>query len=47
MLSGAALQHLAAHPDTTSAQEVKAYFLAVLGQAGLQTAPVPRRSTAR
>ncbi|WP_199930803.1 TetR/AcrR family transcriptional regulator [Streptomyces sp. CB02923] len=47
MLSGAALQHLAAHPDTTGAQEVKTYFLAVLEQVGLHTTPVPRRSTAR
>ncbi|MFH8349570.1 TetR/AcrR family transcriptional regulator [Streptomyces sp. NPDC018045] len=47
MLSGAALQHLAAYPDTTGAKEVKAYFLAVLRQVGLPTAPVPRRSTAR
>ncbi|MEV0280486.1 TetR/AcrR family transcriptional regulator [Streptomyces sp. NPDC050610] len=34
LLSGAALQHLAACPDTTSAGEVKAYLLAVLRQAG-------------
>ncbi|WP_407547644.1 TetR/AcrR family transcriptional regulator [Streptomyces sp. Pv4-95] len=47
MLSGLALQHLAAHPDTTGPEEVKAYFLAVLGQVGLSTAPVPRRRTAR
>ncbi|MET9291384.1 TetR/AcrR family transcriptional regulator [Streptomyces sp. NPDC003077] len=47
LLSGAALQHLATHPDTTSAQEVKAYFLAVLGQLGLPFAPVRQRSTAR
>ncbi|MFI9228457.1 TetR/AcrR family transcriptional regulator [Streptomyces rimosus] len=46
LLSGAALQHLAAHPDTTGAQEVKAYFLAVLGQAGLST-PLRQGSTAR
>ncbi|MFI2241516.1 TetR/AcrR family transcriptional regulator [Streptomyces chrestomyceticus] len=47
MLSGAALQHLAAHPDTTGPEEIKSYFLAVLGQAGLKTSPAPRRSTAR
>ncbi|WP_199810692.1 TetR/AcrR family transcriptional regulator [Streptomyces rimosus] len=46
LLSGAALQHLAAHPDTTGAQEVKAYFLAVLGQVGLST-PIHQGSTAR
>ncbi|MFC5148843.1 TetR/AcrR family transcriptional regulator [Streptomyces aureoversilis] len=37
MLSGAALQHLAAHPDTTGAEEVKAYFVAVLRQAGYRS----------
>ncbi|MFH8786996.1 TetR/AcrR family transcriptional regulator [Streptomyces roseoverticillatus] len=56
MLSGAALQHLAAHPDTTSADEVRAYFAAVLRQAGYRPSavpapvpvvPVPRRSTGR
>ncbi|MEU7227920.1 TetR/AcrR family transcriptional regulator [Streptomyces chrestomyceticus] len=47
MLSGAALQHLAAHPDTTGPEEVRSYFLAILGQVGLQTSPIPRRSTAR
>ena len=47
VLSGAALQHLAARPDTTGAEEVKAYFLAVLGQVGLSSAPVLRRRTAR
>ncbi len=47
MLSGAALHHLAAHPDTTGPEEVKSYFLAILGQVGLQTSPAPRRSTAR
>ncbi|MGK5545124.1 TetR/AcrR family transcriptional regulator [Streptomyces sp. URMC 127] len=34
ILGGAALQHLAAHPDTTPPGEVKAYFAAVLRQAG-------------
>ncbi|MFE7122395.1 TetR/AcrR family transcriptional regulator [Streptomyces sp. NPDC057654] len=34
LLSGAALHHLAARPDTTGADEMKAYFLAVLRQAG-------------
>ncbi|MEV0261293.1 TetR/AcrR family transcriptional regulator [Streptomyces sp. NPDC050617] len=34
LLSGAALHHLAACPDTTGADEVEAYFLAVLRQAG-------------
>ncbi|MFH8411389.1 TetR/AcrR family transcriptional regulator [Streptomyces sp. NPDC018019] len=47
MLSGAALQHLAAHPDTTGAKEVKTYFLAVLGQVGLSAVSLPRRSNAR
>ncbi|MEV5596764.1 TetR/AcrR family transcriptional regulator [Streptomyces sp. NPDC052496] len=47
LLSGAALQHLAAHPDTTGPEEVKAYFLAVLGQAGLRPGTVPGRSTTR
>ncbi|MFG2888120.1 TetR/AcrR family transcriptional regulator [Streptomyces sp. NPDC048248] len=47
LLGGAALQHLAARPDTTGAEEVKAYFLAVLGQVGLSTAPVTRRRTPR
>ncbi|MEU8546326.1 TetR/AcrR family transcriptional regulator [Streptomyces roseoverticillatus] len=55
MLSGAALQHLTAHPDTTSADEVKAFFAAVLRQAGYRPSavpvvpvlPLPRRSTGR
>ncbi|MFI0975763.1 TetR-like C-terminal domain-containing protein [Streptomyces sp. NPDC021093] len=48
VLSGAALQHLAAHPDSTGAEEVKAYFLAVLQQTGLTaTADTRRRSTDR
>ncbi|MFH9424313.1 TetR/AcrR family transcriptional regulator [Streptomyces sp. NPDC017529] len=46
LLSGAALQHLAAYPDTTGAQEVKAYFLAVLRQVGLST-PIRQGSTTR
>ncbi|WP_063788981.1 TetR/AcrR family transcriptional regulator, partial [Streptomyces sp. NRRL F-5755] len=46
LLSGAALQHLAAHPDTTGTQEVKTYFLAVLEQTGLST-PLRQGSTAR
>ncbi|MCF3106555.1 TetR/AcrR family transcriptional regulator [Streptomyces roseoverticillatus] len=41
MLSGAALQHLAAHPDTTSAEEVRAYFTAVLRQAGYRPSAIP------
>ncbi|MFF4220196.1 TetR/AcrR family transcriptional regulator [Streptomyces nondiastaticus] len=41
MLSGAALQHLAAHPDTTGEDEVRAYFAAVLGQAGYRPSAVP------
>ncbi|MEV6777045.1 TetR/AcrR family transcriptional regulator [Streptomyces syringium] len=45
ILSGAALQHLAAYPDTTSAEEVRTYFLAVLGQVGLPAVPATRRST--
>ncbi|MEU8890127.1 TetR/AcrR family transcriptional regulator [Streptomyces sp. NPDC048442] len=48
VLSGAALQHLAAHPDSTGAEEIKAYFLAVLQQTGLAaTALTQRRSTDR
>lgn len=35
VLSGAALQHLAGRPDTTSAADIKAYFLAVLRLTGL------------
>jgi AcrR family transcriptional regulator len=35
VLSGAALQHLAGLPDTTSAADIKAYFLAVLRLTGL------------
>ncbi|MCX5206525.1 TetR/AcrR family transcriptional regulator [Streptomyces sp. NBC_00237] len=53
VLSGAALQHLAAYPDTISAQDVEAYFLTILRQAGLAAAtpscrPSPsRRGTER
>ncbi|MFB9520305.1 TetR/AcrR family transcriptional regulator [Streptomyces cremeus] len=52
VLSGAALQHLAAYPDTTAAQDVEAYFLAVLRQVGFPSPPPahstpPRRSTSR
>ncbi|WP_277994244.1 TetR/AcrR family transcriptional regulator [Streptomyces sp. MST-110588] len=47
MLSGAALHHLAAYPDTTGPEEVRAYFLAVLQQAGMPAAPTTTRSTAR
>ncbi|MGW7410959.1 TetR/AcrR family transcriptional regulator [Streptomyces sp. NPDC054863] len=48
VLSGAALQHLAAHPDSTGSEEIKAYFLAVLQQTGFTATPVTRqRSTDR
>ncbi|MFI5801888.1 TetR/AcrR family transcriptional regulator [Streptomyces sp. NPDC051561] len=40
VLSGVALQHLAGHPDTTSAADIKAYFLAVLQLTGLTGATV-------
>ncbi|MEU7039579.1 TetR/AcrR family transcriptional regulator [Streptomyces varsoviensis] len=39
LLSGAALQHLAACPGATSTAEVKAYLLAVLRQAGHRPNP--------
>ncbi|MEU2511670.1 TetR/AcrR family transcriptional regulator [Streptomyces syringium] len=45
ILSGAALQHLAAYPDSTSAEEIRTYFFAVLRQAGLPAVPTTRRST--
>ncbi|MEU7134944.1 TetR/AcrR family transcriptional regulator [Streptomyces sp. NPDC046261] len=41
MLSGAALQHLAAYPDTTTAEEVRSYFVAVLRQTGYRPSGVP------
>ncbi|MEV4505843.1 TetR/AcrR family transcriptional regulator [Streptomyces klenkii] len=41
ILSGAALQHLATHPDTISTEEVEAYFAAVLHQAGYRPSAVP------
>ncbi|MEU7576916.1 TetR/AcrR family transcriptional regulator [Streptomyces sp. NPDC041068] len=47
MLSGAALQHLASRPDTTGADEIEAYFHAVLGQVGLSAGPATRRSAQR
>ncbi|MFJ2738600.1 TetR/AcrR family transcriptional regulator [Streptomyces sp. NPDC087440] len=49
ILSGAALQHLAAYPDTTEPKDIEAYFLAVLRQVGFPAAsPSPsRRSTQR
>ncbi|MBN6039035.1 TetR/AcrR family transcriptional regulator [Amycolatopsis sp. 195334CR] len=43
MLSGAALQHLAAYPDNTGADEIEAYFLAILRQIGYQ--PPARKGT--
>ncbi|MFF0739391.1 TetR/AcrR family transcriptional regulator [Streptomyces sp. NPDC004111] len=39
VLSGAALQHLASHPDTTSAADIRAHFLAILQLTGLTHAP--------
>ncbi|MFB4286015.1 TetR/AcrR family transcriptional regulator [Nonomuraea sp. ATR24] len=37
LLNGAVLHHLGAYPDTESAEAVKAYFVAILRQAGYRT----------
>ncbi|CAM5460056.1 TetR family transcriptional regulator [Streptomyces spiroverticillatus] len=51
VLSGAALQHLAAYPDTTEAKDIEAYFLAVLHQVGFPvtppSSPSPRPTASR
>jgi AcrR family transcriptional regulator len=42
LLNGAALHHLSAYPDTTSAAELEAYFGSVLAQVGYRSAPEAR-----
>ncbi|QFU91136.1 TetR/AcrR family transcriptional regulator [Amycolatopsis sp. YIM 10] len=44
-LSGAALQHLAAYPDNTGAEDIETYFLAILRQVGYR--PPAQKRTAR